>query len=102
MEMIRRVRIEILVDAPIAPKLARLAEEAGITGHTLLRTASGRGRTGEWSEDLLTGATNKFLFLTICNSERADRFISTVEPLLDTHDLVLLKSEVEVVRSHRF
>lgn len=102
MDMIRRVRIEVLVDAPIAPKLARLAEEAGITGHTLLRTASGRGRTGEWSEDLVTGATNKFLFLAISNSERADRFIATLEPLLDTHDLVMLKSEVEVVRSDRF
>lgn len=102
MEMIRRVRIEVLVDAPIAPKLARLAEEAGITGHTLLRTASGRGRTGEWSEDLVTGATNKFLFLTIASAERAERFVAALEPLLDTHDLVLLKSEVEVIRPHRF
>ena len=101
-EMTKRVRIEVLVDAPLAPKLADIAERIGITGHTLLRTDSGRGRMGDWSEDLVTGATAKFIFLTIANTERADAFVAEITPLLESHTLVVLRSEVEVVRPDRF
>ena len=97
-----RERIEVLVDAPLAPKLARLAQDAGITGHTLIRTESGRGYHGEWSEDLLSGATAKYIFLAIANSERANHFLDALAPLLDTHGLVVLRSHVDVVRPERF
>lgn len=101
-QMTKRVRIEVLVDAPIAPKLAQIAEEVGITGHTLLRTTSGRGHHGSWSEDLLSGATAKYIFLAIANVDRCDRFIESIVPLLESHGLVILRSEVEVVRPERF
>lgn len=97
-----RERIEVLVDAPLAPTLARLAEEAGITGHTLLRTESGRGRHGEWSEDLISGATAKYIFLTIANEDAASRFIDRLVPLLDSHGLIVLRSTVDVIRAERF
>ena len=101
-EMTKRVRIEVLVDAPLAPKLAKLAEDAGITGHTLIRTSSGRGSGGEWEEDLVTGATAKFIFLTVANAERAENFLEATAPLLESHGLVVLRSEVHVVRPERF
>ncbi|RIV79958.1 P-II family nitrogen regulator [Pelagerythrobacter aerophilus] len=97
-----RERIEVLVDAPLAPRLAELAETAGITGHTLLRTESGRGRHGEWSEDLLSGATAKYVFLTIASPERADAFLKALVPLLESHGLVVLRSTVDVIRPDRF
>jgi PII-like signaling protein len=101
-EMIERDRLEVLVDAPLARKIVELSRQAGITGHTLSRTASGEGRGGEWQEDLLTGATAKFIFLAVANRERADRFIELVTPLLETHGLLVLRSPVDVVRSDRF
>lgn len=97
-----RDRIEVLVDAPLAPQLARLAQEAGITGHTLIRTDSGRGRQGEWSEDLVSGATAKFIFLTIASRERAEAFLQSLAPLLESHGLVVLRSTVDVIRPERF
>lgn len=98
----KRERIEVLVDAPLAPRLARLAQDSEITGHTLIRTESGRGRSGEWSEDLLSGATAKYIFLAVANRERADRFFEALAPLLETHGLVVLRSQVEVIRPERF
>ncbi|MCA0978641.1 hypothetical protein LCM19_09715 [Qipengyuania flava] len=97
-----RERIEVLVDAPLAPQLALLAQAAGITGHTLIRTESGQGRHGKWSEDLVSGATAKYIFLTIANSERADAFQEALVPLLESHGLVVLRSTVNVVRPDRF
>ena len=101
-ETTTRERIEVLVDAPLAPQLAKLAEEAGVTGHTLIRTESGRGRNGAWSEDLLSGATAKYIFLTVANSERAESFLEMLLPMLESHGLVVLRSRVEVVRAERF
>ena len=101
-ETTTRTRIEVLVEAPLAPRLARLAEQAGITGHTLIRTESGRGRHGEWSEDLISGATAKYVFLTVANQERADAFLEALAPLLETHGLVVLRSNVDVIRPDRF
>lgn len=101
-EMTRRHRIEVLVDAPLARKLAELAAEAGVTGYTLLRTVSGSGSGGDWSEDLVSGATSKMIFLAVANAERSDAFMEALVPLLDTHQLVVMRSEVEVVRPERF
>jgi hypothetical protein len=101
-ETTSRERIEVLVDAPLAPRLATMAVEAGITGHTLIRTESGRGRHGEWSEDLISGATAKYIFLTIANTERADAFLEMLAPLLESHGLVVLRSTVDVIRPERF
>lgn len=97
-----RDRIEVLVDAPLAPRLARLAQQAGISGHTLIRTESGRGQTGEWSEDLISGATAKYIFLTIANRERAELFLERLAPLLESHGLVVLRSTVDVIRPDKF
>jgi len=101
-EMTKRVRIEILVDAPLSAKLVRLAEDAGITGHTLIRTVSGRGSGGEWQEDLVSGATAKLIFLSVANPERANAFLQAILPLLESHGLLVLQSEVFVVRPERF
>ncbi len=98
----QRERLEVLVDAPLAHRVAELAERAGITGHTLIRTESGRGRNGSWSEDLLSGATAKYIFLTVANRDRATRFLELLEPLLESHGLVVLHSTVEVIRPERF
>ena len=101
-ETTQRDRIEVLVDGPIAAHVARIAEDVGITGHTLIRTESGRGRNGEWSEDLISGATAKYLFLTVANQERADAFLEALAPMLDTHGLVVLRSTIDVIRPERF
>ncbi|WP_435419366.1 hypothetical protein WAB17_09535 [Parerythrobacter aurantius] len=97
-----RDRIEVLVDAPLTPRLARLAADAGISGHTLIRTESGRGAHGAWSEDLISGATAKYIFLAVANREKADRFLEMLEPLLESHGLVVLRSSAEVLRPDKF
>lgn len=97
-----RERIEVLVDAPLSRQLVRLSEAAGISGHTLIRTESGRGRHGEWSEDLVSGATAKYIFLAIANQERAERFMELLAPLLESHGLIVLRSRVDVIRPERF
>lgn len=97
-----RRRIEVLADEPLIPAIVRLAGEAGITHYTLLPTLGGAGAHGRWRDDQLSGATAKVMLLAITSADHADAFIARLAPMLETHHLLLLVGDVEVVRPAKF
>jgi PII-like signaling protein len=101
-ETTTRIRIEILVSQPLARKIEAAAEQAGISGYTLLPTLGGKGRSGRWSDDQLTGADAHLIFLTVTSPEKADRLTDNLSDLLDSHGLILFRSPVEVIRAGKF
>lgn len=100
--MVRRRRVEVLIDEPLLPALVELAQAAGISRYTLLPALGGAGAFGRWRDDQLSGATGKVMFLAITTRAAADAFAERLEPLLDSHNLMLLSSDVDVVRGPRF
>ncbi len=100
--IIRRRRIEVLVDAPLTRKLVEAAKASGILGYTILPTLEGDGRSGHWSDDQVSGAQSKQLFLSVTSSDKADAFVEAIAPLLDDYGMMLLLGDVDVVRSTRF
>lgn len=101
-ETIRRRRIEVLVDAPLARRVVEAARASGLKGWTLLPTLSGQGSHGAWSDDQVSGAQSKQIFLSVTTAETAEAFVDRIAPLLDSHRLLLLLSDVEVVRASKF
>lgn len=99
---VTRKRIEILVDAPLVRRVTAAADAAGVKGYTLLPTLSGRGSSSTWSEDQVSGAATKQIFMTVTNDATAERLIAALVPLLDTYGLVLTVGTVEVVRGDRY
>lgn len=99
---VTRRKIEILVDAPLVRRVVAAAEAVGIAGYTLLPTLGGAGRSGPWTDDQVTGAEAKIMFVTVTSSERCEQLITTLAPLLESYGLVLLASDVAVVRGARF
>jgi hypothetical protein len=99
---VTRKRIEILVDAPLVRRLTAAADAAGVKGYTILPTLSGKGASGPWSEDHVSGAATKLLFMTVTNDAAAERLVAAIVPLLDTYGLVLTVGTVEVVRGERY
>lgn len=99
---IQRRKLEILVDAPLVRRVVAAAEDAGVTGYTLLPTLGGAGHGGRWSDDQVTGAEAKVMFVTITNEVRAAALTDALAPLLESHGLILVSSLVEVVRADRF
>lgn len=95
-------RIEVLVDAPLARKVRARLDELGTTGYTVLPTVGGRGRSGPWWEDQVSGASNKLWFQIICTDKVADDVTEALAPFLEDYGLVLTISTVEVVRAGRF
>lgn len=101
-ETIRRRRIEVLVDAPLARRVVDHALAVGIAGYTLMPTLEGQGGSGHWTDDQLSGAQSKLMFLSVTNAVKADAFVDRISPLLDSYGLVLLLSDVDVVRANKF
>ena len=101
METVTRKRLEILADAPLVPRVVAALRQAGIGGHTVLPALSGAGRTDEWSEERLTGAT-KQMVVAIGSASHAQAFVDAIGPLLDSHRLLLTIADVAVVRGDRF
>lgn len=101
-DVLPRRRIEILADAPVMPAVIETAARAGIDHYTLLPLFAGRGHSGAWSDDQLTGALAKQMLLIVCRAEAAELLIAGLRPLLDSHGLMLMLSDVDVVRGDRF
>lgn len=99
---VKRTRIEILADAPLVRRLVTAADRVGVSGWTVLPTVMGRGSSGTWSDDEVSGASAKQLFVTVTAADKAERLIDALAPLLDKYGLVLTVSEVQVVRGDRF
>jgi hypothetical protein len=91
-------RIEVLADTPLLRRICAAADAAGVTNYTLLETAGGRGAHGPWRHEDVTGATDKTLFITVASPEKAEALVAALEPLLDSHDLMLTITETSVVR----
>ncbi len=100
--IVSRIKIEVLVDAPLARRVTELAESVGVTGYTLLPTMAGAGRGGRWTDDQVTGAQAKVVFVTVTSAEKSTALTEALKPLLDTYGLMLTRTTVEVVRGDRF
>jgi nitrogen regulatory protein PII len=99
---VKRKKIEVMVDMPLARRVIEAAERVGIGAHTLMPTISGSGSHGGWSDDQLSGAAAKVMFVTITSAEKASALIEALAPLLDDYGLMLVASDVEVVRGGKF
>lgn len=95
-------RIEILVDRPLLRRVSAAADAAGVSNYALLPTLAGRDGADHWVRDELTGATDRVLFTTVLAADKAEALVAALTPLLDSHDLLLTISTVEVVRGSRF
>jgi hypothetical protein len=102
-ETVTRKRIEVLIDSALTRTLIAAAEAAGVSGYTFLPVSGGKGGGGRWSDDQITGGAGaKSLFLTVTNDAKASQLVEALQPLLDSHGLVLFVSDVDVIRGNKY
>lgn len=86
------IRIEVLVDGPLVPRIITLAEAAGVERYLLLATLGGLGPQGRWRRDEVTGTDAKQLFVTIVAAADAERVLAAFSPLRLSHGLEVTAS----------
>lgn len=100
---IQHKRVEILVDQPLLKTICKAAEEVDITGYTVLPTLGGAGGDGTWSDERVTGgAGTKVMFLTITTKDKATAIAEALAPILESYGLMIMISDVEVIRKQKF
>lgn len=97
-----RKKIEIIVDAPLVPRVTALIDRVGATGYTLFQSIGGRGAEGGWREDQLTGAQQKILIKVIAGDETAGNLVDALGVELERYSCIIYVSTVEVIRAGKF
>lgn len=100
--MVRRKRIEVLVDMPLAEWLVEKAAEAGIAHYSFISLSAGMGHGGTWRDEDVSGAVAKRIFLAIAGETKTAALIDVLAPHLDEYGLIVALSDVDVVRGDRF
>ena len=68
----------------------------------LLALSTLKHTSGRWRDDRISGAAAKVMFMAITTEEGAERPTDLIAPLLATHHLLVLVSNVEALRAPRF
>lgn len=103
MEMHRKKRIEILLEAPAQKRLTDLLDRLDVTGYTVLPVIGGKGHHGVWSREGLPSAAGAMVSVAvIAAEERLDEVLVPVFELVRRHIGIVTVSDVTVIRGDRF
>ncbi|HAH11819.1 MAG TPA: hypothetical protein DCL54_10870 [Alphaproteobacteria bacterium] len=102
MDLVRRKKLEITIEATIQRRVEDLLLQQGVKGHTVLSGLGGRGESGPWREDHLTRAEQKVLIYAVTTDEAAAKVLAGLKELFATWPGIVALSDVEVMRGDRF
>ena len=101
-QLYRKKRIEIVVEAARAPAIIEMIEAAGAKGYTVLPNVSGKGHRGIRDEADLSDVFRNILIVVIAAEDIALKIVEQSQPLLEHYAGIVLVSDVEVVRNDHF
>jgi PII-like signaling protein len=103
MQMHRKKRLEIVIEAPLVDRLVALLDKAGVTGYTVTPALAGRGREGKWRREGQVTATGQMhVVMSIIDPGRVDDVVAQVYPLISRQIGILAVSDVDVIRKEHF
>lgn len=103
METHAKIRMDILVEAPLRTRFSALLDQFGVSGYTIFSALGGRGSAGLWIRaGLVTDVGQMLLFVCILDPDRREALLETIfERYADQIGYVTI-SPVEVVRPQKF
>lgn len=103
MEMHRKKRIDIVLEAPLQKRLTDLLDRLDVTGYTVLPVLGGKGHHGAWSREGLPSSAGAMVSVTvIAAEERLEAVLDPVFELVKRHIGIVTVSDVAVIRAERF
>lgn len=100
--MHKKKKLEIIAEATVIPRLLEIARQHGVRGSSVLSLASGAGHRGTMGGAELSSAMAGQLIILITDAATAEAVVAAVESLLAPYRVVLMMSDVEVVRDDYF
>jgi len=102
MQLTRRKKLEIIVEAPVLRRVEAFLAEAGVRGWTVLPSLAGAGDSGEWRSGDFTPGQEKRLILALVSGEVAEKVLERLADFFVDYPGVVAVSDVEVLRGEKF
>lgn len=102
MQMYRKKKIEMVVDATCLPQLLKMCERVGAKGYTVIPNVSGKGNRGIRGSSDIFDIFRNVQIIVIAAEEIATRIIEESQPLLQHYAGIIYTSDVEVIRDEHF
>lgn len=92
-------RIEIVIEQPLAQRMAKLLAELKAPGYTLIGHAGGSGDRGLRRADEPTGTSTNCVFIVACDdTEITERIVNGVRTMLARSGGICLVSDAQWLR----
>ena len=101
-QLYRKTKIEIVVEAARARAVIEMIEAAGAKGYTVVPDVSGKGNRGVRDEAHLSDVFRNVLIIVIAAEEIASRIVEQSQALLENYAGIVVVSDVEIVRNEHF
>ena len=98
----KKKRIEIIVEAALAPQVERLIKHLKAKCVVTAAVAGGQLASGPLLSGQLSGAFAHVHFLVVAGEALAEQLVRDAQVLLAEHTAVILLSDVEVLRDDHF
>lgn len=103
METHVKIRLDILIEAPLRSRLETLLETHGVSGYTIFPALGGHGPDGDWSRSgQITELGKRVLFTCILDRTRCDPLLEALYENLSDHIGYVSMMEVSVIRPNKF
>ncbi|MEM7670506.1 MAG: transcriptional regulator [Pseudomonadota bacterium] len=103
METHAKLRVDILIEAPLRARLAALLDEHDVSGYTVFAALGGRGIEGDWSRNgQITDIGQMLLFTCILDQSRCDSLLDALYDDFSSHIGYVTTSNVDVIRRDKF
>jgi PII-like signaling protein len=102
MQLHTRKKLEIAIAAAYVSRVGEMLDRNGVSGFTVLPAVMGRGSSGDWREDSLSGADQHVVIMAIMKPETADALLADLQKLFQTYRGIATVTDVQVMRAERF
>ncbi len=103
MELHRKKRVEIIIEAPLLRRLVSKLELRGVSGYSVLPVLSGFGHEGHWEATGSIGDAGRMVaVICILDAAECGALLDDIYSLIASQIGIVSISDVEVIRSTHF
>lgn len=101
-QLYKKKKIEIIVEAARSRAVIEMVEKAGARGYTVVPQVSGKGNRGVRDDAHLSDVFRNVMIIVIAAEDISNRIIDQSQALLEHYAGIVVVSDVEVVRDEHF